>query len=306
MEKNLNLFENQNSEENLKLLASQRQLYSDAKLLTMINFIISILFPAFIVCLNPIFEGNHKILMILKIVSILIIVFLVPLDNWIKTKKERAAIIQNKFDYDIYELDWKEDKQGDLVDIEEWVLASYNKFLKKGNVIDELKDWYPKEYFELPLQKRRLYCQKCNVYWDYNLKKEYNRLIRLIGSLVIILILILTVFNYELTVMVFFYNIFVPIFPVIHYLYKTNQNINNDIKTLDKIKMLIAGTSEYISNKQIDDNIILNKILNIQEEIFKHRKNGIVVIDFLYNKMKNLQEQEARNYAKKVISKKDD
>jgi hypothetical protein len=99
----LDINEKQNSEWNLKRLASQRQLYSDAKKVLLVQFILCGIFTLGLAIVGNIISERFAIYIVL---SAILIVFLDEfiLSRTIDRTIEEAARIQEEFDCDVLQL----------------------------------------------------------------------------------------------------------------------------------------------------------------------------------------------------------
>lgn len=157
---------NQNKLHSIKLLAAQRQLYTEAKFIRNLRLVGSILlavFAPFIIFFRPDWD------LILGAVGGLWLL----LDNaWLRhvedSKVKQAATIQEEFDTNLFQLPWNRMLVGDRIAPE--LISAAEQRDKGGRA--ELRDWYPDvDGVSYPLDV--LICQRLNLVWDWQLRRQY-------------------------------------------------------------------------------------------------------------------------------------
>ena len=98
------LKEKQNEESNIKLLAAQRTLYNKARFYQVIIFFIPILLPV-ILSIVKLYNNNNIIDFLLNVLNICNVAIYMLIYNKINELKEYAAIIQQQFDKNVYDID---------------------------------------------------------------------------------------------------------------------------------------------------------------------------------------------------------
>ena len=193
----------------LKRLAAQRQLYTDAKTVQKIQGILNILGPPILaVCVNhlsmpPVYAACCGI-----IVTFVNVLWLTP---WQESLQKKAAGIQELFDCDVLELDWRETVVGPRLEVE--IVEKYAlKHRRKDPNYHELKDWYAKDVGELPLYLGRIACQRENCTWDAELRRRYVRLIK-VGLAILAVLTILLGIKGKFLVEKFILSVVVPLIP---------------------------------------------------------------------------------------------
>lgn len=167
----------------LKRLAAQRQLYTDAKNVLKFQILSILSAPILVVFIEYFSVPSVYAAFYAIIVTFVNILWLTP---WQKSLQKKAAGIQELFDCDVLELDWREIVAGPRLGVE--IVEKYAlKHRRKDPNYLCLKDWYPKNVGELPLDVTRIACQRENCAWDAELRLRYSRFI--MGILVVLVIL---------------------------------------------------------------------------------------------------------------------
>lgn len=168
----------------LKRLAAQRQLYTDAKNAQKIRGGLNILGPLILaVCVNHLGVPHVYAVYYGIIVTWLNILWFTSRQ---KDLQKKAAGIQELFDCEVLELDWPEMIAGPRLGVETVEEYALKHKRKDPNYLD-LKDWYAKDVSKLPLHIARIACQRENCIWDARLRFRYKKLI--MGILIVLTIL---------------------------------------------------------------------------------------------------------------------
>ncbi|WP_244221656.1 S-4TM family putative pore-forming effector [Corallococcus exercitus] len=160
----------QNKEENLELLAAQRELYSRVKFLLALSMVLAAPFAVFWSFVAARWAG-FKPLAAAWGVGIFLIDFFY-LSRRQKELRKEAALIQEKFDCGVLVIPWKSLKAGAAPSME-GVLEAVQSYRRKHGKYDSLIDWYPPAVGSLPLGEARIVCQRANCVWDARLRRRY-------------------------------------------------------------------------------------------------------------------------------------
>lgn len=157
--------EKQNADRFRNYLAASSRLYGQAKRLAGLQFVLTVPVPITLSVLAILFP-EQKVWAALY--GILISIFDVALfDKLQKDWKKDAAKVQEAFDCELLEMEWRDFKVGDKPTPES-VLIAARKFLRKPERIQNLRDWYAPVVGQLPLPLARIVCQRANIMWDSN------------------------------------------------------------------------------------------------------------------------------------------
>lgn len=264
----------QNSEEILSALFAQRCLYSKAKRIDTIIFMLMI-FNCVIANINCVKE-----------MYVFIIVFTIAIINVIfhETKEKsinEAAEIQEYIDRKMY--GFKINESIDNYSIEELKrkIKSINiKYEKKASVQKNatgdskehgVKDWYVDIKQNMKKNNAIYKCQTQNTWWDEKNSQTYVK----INFVLFLAIFIVFVWALKTESYAFLIAMLEPFLYIFDF-YRKNQkfaDVSKEIKTLEE---------------RIDkDNIDIKDLEYIQEKIFKRRKIGYMVPDFI-DKLKSI------------------
>lgn len=294
-----NILHKQNLEENLRLLAAQRQSYNEAKFYrTSYRFLILVPCLISFLVLNSYIDATDQY----SVFRFILDLFVLILGGFLMQKSSQyqilGATIQQKFDTNIFNLPFEWGIKQDQTMIENL----YCKHKKDEN-IEKLRNWYTDELKDLAYPKDILAAQKQNLFWSHNVRKDYiffNILI-FIACFIFIFISIymfLTYSDYPLWKKL--YEILVLLLAFYFFL---GQNIFHNFKTIkllnkanDKFNELqthIIGTEDF--------NCAARMLEDIQKAIFEYRKKGVSVPNYYDRLRKFKMEASSRRIVKDLF-----
>jgi len=286
------IFEKQNSSRCLRYLASQRQIYSNAKKLLTLQIILVVIVVTLLSVINY-FCKIEWILGSYSAIITLIDIFLI--NKWIDNLKKRAAKIQEKFDTTLFELEWN-----DIISqVDEEVVFRYSELYKKKEPnFNSLKNWYSPKIKDIDSDLAKILCQRTNCVYDFTLRKYYlNTLIFLLAGLGLLVVILGLYQNISLPN---FVNVLVlPLLPMISFGLQKYQDNQESIESLNNLK----ETTEEVWDKVIKgEKIDINKrSRSIQNRIYLNRKNNPLIFDWLYRIIRSRLEGEMHYSIEQMI-----
>lgn len=286
-----NIILNQNKSENLLKLAAQRQLYSEAKKFFIFQILITV--PVTIILsflkIIPIQSLGFDIVPItaffgavITIADLLIGQFLVS--NY----RRKAALIQEDFDCDVYEMNWDRISVGNRIGKE--VINEFgNKYVKVQG--SPLTNWYPIEIADYSKERAIFICQKTNLHYDRTLRNRYITAV-IIASVITLFIITFSSIVSNPSFDNFMVQIFAPFLPILILTLKITIEHFKSIKTADDLQALVSSLSSTQENPNLSDLRLL------QNKIFQNRKESPLVPDFIYNKLRQKLEDQMHINAK--------
>jgi hypothetical protein len=277
--------ERQNAQENLRLLAAQRQLYSEEKEKTQIwyafSLSIAVLFLATsaLTFLNPYEE---------------ILAFAVLVVTWaelsvlpqLRQSRIIAATIQEQFDCRVLDLEWNDalTDETDSTIIEE-VVQRFNKRKNLKREWEMLENWYENPtIYKGPIQMARIACLKENVRWDSGQRQEWIDWIKRITALFAILYLGAgLLLDWHLKQ--YFSGYLLLLIPLVVAIRDHIVRHHEAIKRLDRLSRVIEELRRDAQYETADDGEITRRIRYIQTEICHHRMEDVPVLDYFYNRL---------------------
>ncbi len=290
----------QNAELNIKVLAVQRQLYDEAKTLSVYQFILCILVPIIILFVKRFIPSGSIGLGLITLFSILIII----LNSYVfekitKSKREKASRFQEVFDTNVLGLEWNSALCGPrdlaLHDLE----GIFKRYSKKHETLDDLKNWYSKEYAEVDIFAGRIMCQRVNTAWDSNLRSKFQIFLKvLFVSCVLITAVVAILINDN--VVNTLVSIVAPLVPICLYIYKQHTENKATMTRLDKLSYKADDLWEKaLSN--VDASTLTTSSRKLQNDLYKHRESALMIWDWFYWFFRNKQEYNMNLSATMIV-----
>lgn len=277
---------NQNSLRNLRLLAAQRDLYSEAKQIQV--WLIAVSTVAVIIwsgvsLVNPAFKPYASLWACCA--TLLDVLVFTPL---IKDKKSKATRIQEEFDCDVLELQWSDCKAGDRVEPE--LLSRQSNKGESDPDFEKLKDWYPKNIQEIPLHLARLLCQRSCGWWERTLRQRYARTVMAIVFLAIIAIVVLSMVSGATVVNAV--SAVLMIQPSLLLLVRIHRENSDAAENAERLRKFAEGLWRRAISGSLAPETVTTESRHLQNEIFDHRVRSPLVFDWIYNRLRDRHEEQ--------------
>lgn len=288
-----NILEEQNLEKNLRLLIVQRVLYSRAKNLKSLELLILVISISISVLpIIPIEYLRNYPDYYFGLISTFFLVTSLGIGKASKSTQEKAAEVQQEFDYGLFNLNYKP-----VVDNEEILKISDEAISKDRGIKEQVRNWYTDAISKFNFPYSALACQQQNIGWNISLSKRYlNFLLFLLFLLIIIIVVISFVWN-EIKPLFLsgfgnLYNFLVFSAAIIKTPVSSAWSTRNEIKEKEEV---INEKHEIFSDISANSIECIPYILKeIQSNIFRFRKNHKPIPDFFYKFYKYREEARSR------------
>lgn len=268
----------ENRDEQLRLLAAQRHLYSSEKFLLGTQIIIGI-GVAIVGALvqNKFPKAEHYVVLAGAALALIDVICLESR----KGKNQRlAAKIQERFDSTVLMLGWQRFKAGSEPEPEE-VLENSEHIFSKPTERDKLKNWYPPEIQDLPLQPARIVCQRGNCMYESRLRSKYLQILyAILAVLTIVTFTILMLQNQKVVESVVL--MVAPLIPAYVILVREIYAEKDAIERLHELKNYCNELWEKAIGKLATEKQLDLESRAIQDEIFEARRRSAVIPDWIY------------------------
>lgn len=293
-----NIVSKQNSEVSIRRLAAQRALYSSAKNSLAVQFVVSvpivILIALAALTLDKGWLGFPK-KDIAWVVGLAGVSFFLAIELWfnprMNNQKETAARIQQCFDSDVLGIPMCEITYGKPPD-QEIVEVWADKCFASGIPAKEFKNWYRVEVANLPMEVARIICQRANCWWDEELRRRYNLLIRVVG-IVLFVGIVFIVLRLDCTATMFFGLVVPLMLPFMSVALKVIQDNKEAISRLAAMREGINDAWQKILHNTITNEELISLANAIQGGIFNNRRNNPLVFDWIHRRLKPQNEDAA-------------
>lgn len=256
-------------------LKASSWLYSRAKLLRAVQFLLTVLIPVLLAILSTVFsdpaESNAGLKGWAAFYGIAIsLMDIAVLEGAQFSFRKRAARVQESFDCNLLGLPWSIFKVGDTPcpeDIDYWACAF------KIELTENQKNWYPGAVGELPLYLGRIVCQRSNIWWDKTLR---HRFIQFVIGLTVSFVIIATIVGFvkEMTLPVFILSIMAPISPALIWLIKEAKRQQESSENLNRLMTHAARLWQNALGETVSYSEMKAKSRELQDEIFLHRSSN--------------------------------
>lgn len=267
----------QNEQRQLERLSAQRELYSSAKRVYLVQVIGNVVIPIALAIIS-FFEIKVAIITALFGTVFFVIDVILIAPN-ISKKKSKAAKIQELFDCDVLKIPKSPLKSADDISVEE-VLTHYEAHSKVQSNVEKVRDWYAIEVGSINIALARLICQRANCWWDKKMRNDYVNTLRGVSIfLPLILIVVGAILNMHFVSLVLVLSGLLPLFRFANKEFSDHMSatdrLNKTLNYIDKIWSRILDNSYDKSKLDTDARMI-------QDEIYEHRTRSPLILDKLY------------------------
>ena len=279
-----NFYEKQNELHMLKLLAGQRQIYSDCKTILMKVFFAGVVVPSifslifFVMSFYPGYTGPwiKTLLTIYGLVFFIVNHFIM---EHVSNCKKKAARIQEEYDTNLFNMEWNDIVAGKKIPFSESMEYAQKHFATEGD--RRLRNWYLNAPMSVSAPLMVMLCQSKNMGWDAGLKKKTSTFLSVILALNIIMFAITFIFtNPTYLQFVAFVAILLPTY---QFYYRYVSDNKKSFARADELRILVENTLRQVVKECAYDIKALDKQSRlVQDQIFNYRATGNPVPDFMH------------------------
>jgi len=281
----------------IERLAAQRQIYSDAKKTQAVLLILSVPCVIVLTSLAAIFPQLQVYVAFWGILVILLdITIFTPRQ---KSLQEKAAKIQQLFDCDVLSMDWSKLNTGNRPEPEAIVEASSRHKNVDPN-FSKLQNWYPISVGQLPIHLARLICQRCNCWWDAQLRRRYAvlGLITILGLTVIVFLVgLIGGLTLEKILLV----VLAPLIPAVFLGIRQHTEHTEAAARLDKLKEHSEGLWNQAIRGRLTPQEVTEESYKLQNEIYDNRRRNPLIFNWIYKHLRKEQEEQMNRGAEELV-----
>ena len=283
-----NISQDQLQKLQLDRLAAQRQLYTKAKGVQVIQIIIAV--PCVIIW-SLLIRWIPNLKVYGAFWGIAVTLFdIYCLSPWVHSLLQKAAKIQELFDCDVLQLDWQDLKVGHHPD-EETIVKYSSQFKRTDPECLTLRDWYPSNVGKLPTYLARILCQRINCWWDGNLRRRYALYIVILVAILTMVVFLIGVIG-GFTIEKFILAILAPLMPLLVLGMRQYREHNNAAATSDHLKKYSEDLWQkaLLCEATVEEFTLKSRCL--QCEIYDLRRKNPLIFDWIYQRLRgDYQEQ---------------
>jgi hypothetical protein len=289
--------ERQNSERAIKLLASSSQLYSQTKIVTGFQLLLTVIFPVILSVLAIIFP-NQKVWaafygIVLSVADVLL--FQELQNEW----KKEAAKVQELFDCELLEMDWNEFKIGDKPSPER-VNRSASRYLENVAKREKLLNWYSEKLEEVPLYLARIIAQRTNIVWDSSLRRMYANWLTAATLLVLLLLCIIGI-AVKMDLTTFVLSIMAPLSPTVLWAIREVRKQKDSAETLVRLQKNVQSLWTNARDGNLTEERATLKSRELQDEIYFHRSSNQPIFNWIHKLTRTRFEEDMNVAAEELV-----
>ena len=298
----------QNQEQSINMIAAFRQMYSDVKCLSLVQVVLSVWVSvaftiAILILKNSLITsmfgfGAIDISLYVSFYGVVIVMAdLFVFTILIEEKKEVAAKIQEQFDTKVLGLAWNDTLVGGKPDPEYIYRLRCRFFQSSENKEADLVNWYNPKVSTVGHNKGVLLCQRMNLFWDKSLREAVND--RVFIALLVWCVIILGMALYQdPSLSTLLLTVICPLLPIVSYAIKLIKDNKMSIKILSYLKSLLEIAWDDAHNQLLTR----EKLREVQNEIYQHRKTNRPISNRFYWKRKIEYEENAQYSIEQMIA----
>lgn len=265
------IYQRQNEPGMVGTQKAARCLYRKAKIITGLNYIITI-FLAVLFAVLATFIDDDRVGYWSFALSVITFLANFAFDHSIQKIKALAAGLQQDFDLYVLNLDRTKKYISKGVPEREKRIEAIAKYKDKN--VGDVSNWYH-DYSGLSQNNQILKCQQENIRWDGELRKRY---IWVLIALCVIEVLVIVTFAIHGTGIINGIAVAVWVVPILKVAITTIVNLAKDIKRLNEIEQ----ETEQAEALREDEVKLFECVCDLQHLIYEHRSQCCLIPDFFY------------------------
>lgn len=286
---------NQSQPHLVSLLRARERTYHAAKYTQGALVILTIALPVMSVLLTPSFPLLKPYLAFAALVFLMVDTGII--ERLQKERVKRGAKLIEQFDTQVLGMKWNRFVAGAPVDHEDVRNASARLLSAKRE--GELATWYYACVSDVPLSYGRLVCQRTNISYDARMRKKYGSTL-LYGAIILGVLLLVTGLAYNMNLSELMLAVGIPFAPILAWTLREQRKQLDTATTLTTLKAefekmwdkALAGASEVemeTCSRQL------------QDALYQHRASAPLVFDWVYNRLRSGNEDEAQHAAQQLV-----
>lgn len=286
------IYEKQSEPLIIQCLYAQRKKYSYAKLISETYFIICVLGVCTFLILKAIFP-NDLITVLSIVLSVIAFAVSFSVKSITSNLKKTAAGIQQYIDTTLYKSNQYSslNAKWQCPFTKDQIIEIVSKYPTSG--FTEKDKWY-EDYSTKAFCEQIYYSQYENLRWDFDLRKYYSRLYKVVlCSILVVLLLYIIVLNLTVIECI---SILAWGFPFIKFYVSFNNAMNNDQTRLTMLKNKTDSIA-YNMGMVSDGEELIGLEIELQNELYEHRQKAVLIPDFIYKLFRNKQQKNEENIA---------
>lgn len=286
----------QNKPARIELLRAQRLFYGRAKMWQNMFSVLALALPALGIYFSA---SSPEVRPFLGLGSIVILLLEVEVISRLQRENcKLGAKVQEQFDTEVLALEWNQLVAGKRVDPEDI------RAITSGSIPESEKqrllNWYEPLIATLPLPIGRLICQRTNLTYDSRVRTRYAHALFCFAVLLGVGLILFALCK-KLPMDDAILNLFLPALPLASFVLRERRKQRDTIDSLATLK----GEVEKLWDKALGGTAFETLTTDsraLQDAIYRHRASNPLVFDWLYNKLRNRDEDLTRHATEKLVA----
>lgn len=212
--------------------------------------------------------------------------------------KRRAAVIQQMFDCDLFELPWPQLRCGMRPDSGE-IMADGQDHLK-SNTLDGLLNWYPPAVGTLPLWLARIVCQRACFCWDLAQRDRVRGGLTAILTALVVVVFLIALLRGD-TVQQMILTVYVPLAPAVLWTIRERLAQDDAIKADERGLAATDSLWKQAMEKTVTEAEATRLCSLFQDALFDNRSRSPLVFDWIYRLLRGRKEAQMRFSADEMV-----
>jgi hypothetical protein len=270
----------QNDAANLKLLRAQRQMYAQAKLLLILQVVVTVILPVS-AAIAVIFVPSIKALTA-ACGFVAVLLDAIVLDRLQKNTKKVAAKIQEMFDCNVLRLEWDDFSVGARPEPETMhdAIAASEKTSKA-----DLKNWYPVVVGDVEEHLARIVCQRTNLVYDAELRRRFGNWTLILGIAISAILFVVGV-ALQLPMDRLMLTVVVPIVPVLVWGIREYYRQKDAADASDRLRQQVRTLWDKAVTSRYSESECTVRSRLLQNAIHDRRASAPLLLDSVYRRLR--------------------
>ena len=285
-----NIVDRENLPKNIERLAAQNELYFRAKRLFFWQLILTIVVTVLLTISGfALSYFDYKIDWFRGFYGVAVtLADLFLINKFINKFRQKAASIQEAFDCEVLDLECNKILVSEEP-ISEEVKKYSDKYLRRVESFDELKNWYAETIRNVDGAAAKIICQRSNFSYDYAIRNNFLHWVVGISLTILGLLILISVVR-DFSIRSFLLTVALPFMPVLSLSVKLFNDHNSSIKNLESLKTNLKTIWSEVSRGTATNSE--RTIRQIQDKIYLNRRSNPLIPEKIYHYLRpQLEEQ---------------
>lgn len=286
----------QNEDRAIDFMKARQSVWLKAKKLLLLQIFASVALPTALTVLGLFYAQAKPFAATLAIfISVL---DLSILDRAYKSLLNKAAKLGEEFDTFVLDIPWNPYICGPRLD-HETIVEETAAFDKRSNTQD-LNDWYPLAFRDLPTPVARFMCQRTNLWYDSKMRRRYSSWL-LAAILLLCGCLVATALLKPLPLGDLVLTYLAPLSPVVLWSVREYFRQRDTTTSQEQARQTVEGLWVKVADGALDPQTATSAARQLQDAIYLRRSSSPLIFPGLYSGMRKKLENQLNAGAAKMV-----